>query len=124
MYCICCKKNNVFPDLKYSDGKTEEEELWGIDSISNGDGKYRARNINNKMIVNGIINVIDAGYGSKHDTDQFIIAICDDCIELNLHDGTLLYYGNYFYPECKSTNDLIDKSKSYWRRRSNIDKLT
>jgi hypothetical protein len=29
----------------------------------------------------GIVEWIQAGYGSRHDTAKFLICICDDCIE-------------------------------------------
>ena len=78
MYCICCKKNNVIPvDTKYQKGETEmiEEDILWKDS-KRPDGSLV--NVNNEMIDNGIIHIIDAGYGSRFDGDQFIIAICDD----------------------------------------------
>jgi hypothetical protein len=75
------------------------------------------------MIDNGIIHIIDAGYGSRHDGDQFVIAICDDCIKENLQDATLLYYGNYMYDKEGFVNEEIEKSKQKYRRRNSLDKL-
>ena len=100
MYCICCKKNNVTPNpppvsskigTEDSPPQHEEDILWK--NSKRPDGSFV--NVNNEMIDNGIIHIIDAGYGSTHDGDQFVIAICDDCIKLNLEDATLLYWGNY-----------------------------
>jgi hypothetical protein len=79
-------------------------------------------NVNNEMIDNGIIHIIDAGYGSTHDGDQFVIAICDDCIKKNLADATLLYWGNYMYGG-DYANDEIEKSKKKYRRRRNLDDI-
>jgi hypothetical protein len=43
----------------------------------------------------GIVDKIAAGYGSKFDTEIFIIGICDDCME-KLKDGNKIKYaGNY-----------------------------
>ena len=65
----------------------------------------------------------DAGYGSIHDGDQFVIAICDDCIKENLEDATLLYYGNYMYDlDVTGTNEK-EKSKQKYRRRKNLDNI-
>jgi len=97
MYCICCKKNNVIPEtfsytkesMRGVKEKVEEEDILWKDS-KRPDGSLV--NVNNEMIDNGIIHIIDAGYGSTHDGDQFVIAICDDCIKENLEDSTLLYY--------------------------------
>ena len=121
MYCICCKKNNVIPfDSRQSQKipadklETEEDILWKKDKRNN------LANVNNEMINNGIIQIIDAGYGSKHDGDQIILAICDDCIKQNLEDATLLYNGNYIFPDVEED---IEKSKKKYRRRKNLDDL-
>ena len=86
MYCICCKKNNVILEthsytkksmIGAEDKLTEEDILWKDSKRPDGS----LVNVNNEMIDNGIIHIIDAGYGSTHDGDQFVIAICDDCIK-------------------------------------------
>ena len=127
MYCICCKKNNVIPNTPPVSSKIstedsppqhEEDILWKDSKRPDGS----LVNVNNEMIDNGIIHIIDAGYGSSHDGDQFIIAVCDDCIKENLEDATLLYYGNYMYPE-EGVEDR-EKSKQKYRRRNNLDNLT
>lgn len=129
MYCICCKKNNVVPEIhSYTkksmigaeDKLTEEDILWKDSKRPDGS----LVNVNNEMIDNGIIHIIDAGYGSKHDGDQFIIAICDDCIEENTQDATLLYYGNYMGDYGDMITDEVEKSKQKYRRRKNLDSLT
>ena len=127
MYCICCKKNNVIPNTPSVSSKIatedsppqfEEDILWKDSKRPDGS----LVNVNNEMIDNGIIHIIDAGYGSTHDGDQFIIAICDDCIKENLADATLLYYGDYMYGG-DYANDEIENSKKTYRRRKNLDKL-
>ena len=127
MYCICCKKNNVIPNTPPVSSKIstedsppqhEEDILWKNSKRKDGS----LVNVNNEMIDNGIIHIIDAGYGSKHDGDQLVIAICDDCIKQNLGDATLLYYGNYMYGG-DYANDEIEKSKKTYRRRNSLDKL-
>jgi hypothetical protein len=100
--------------------KAEEEDILWKNSKRN-DGSLV--NVNNEMIDNGIIHIIDAGYGSTHDGDQFIIAICDDCIKENLQDATILYYGNYMYTKEEFIEEEKEKSKQKYRRRKNLDKL-
>jgi len=119
MYCICCKKNNVTPlDVIRKEAKSEEDSIWEKEKRKDGS----LVNVNNEMINNGIIHIIDAGYGSTHDGDQFIIAICDDCIKENLQDATLLYWGNYMgYGDMIS--DEVEKSKQKYRRRKNLDDI-
>jgi len=128
MYCICCKKNNVIPDkfsytkesMRGMEEKVEEEDILWKDS-KRADGSLV--NVNNEMIDNGIIHIIDAGYGSNYDGDQFIIAICDDCIKENKQDATLLYYGNYMYTREGFVEEEKEKSKKIYRRRKNLDGL-
>jgi hypothetical protein len=76
------------------------------------------------MVGNGIINIIDAGYGSKHDGDQIIVALCDECIDENLEDGTVLYFDNYMSGKNKWTIEEIEKSKKIYRRRKNLDNIS
>ena len=128
MYCICCKKNNVIPhpstvksniSTEDSPPQLEEDILWKNSKRKDGS----LVNVNNEMIDNGIIHIIDAGYGSNYDGDQFVIAICDDCIKQNLGDATLLYYGNYMYAREGYVEEEKEKSKQKYRRRKNLDKL-
>lgn len=125
MYCICCKRNNVIPykppmsskiSTEDSPPQSEEDILWRREKRPDGS----LVNVNNEMIDNGIIHIIDAGYGSKHDGDQIILAICDDCIKQNLEDATLLYFGSYMWG---GSEDEIEKSKQRYRRRKNLDDI-
>lgn len=118
MYCICCKKNNVVPENYRSGFSETEEDVLYFKKEKNGS----TLNINNEMVDNGIIHIIDAGYGSSHDGDQFIIAICDDCINVNKEDGTLLYYDNYMNSG-EVVEEEKEKSKKIYRRRNNLDGL-
>jgi hypothetical protein len=106
MYCICCKQNNIKPLQITGENLPEEELLWKKD-------------VNSAMIDGGIIQTVDAGYGSIHDGDQFVLGICDICVKENLDNGYLLYFGNYMYPQ----DEEIEKSKIKFRRSNNLDKL-
>ena len=119
MYCICCKQNSVKPYLPLQGKSNEEDILWKKENRNR-----TTLNVNNEMVNNGIIHIIEAGYGSKHDGDQLIIAICDDCIKENLEDATLLYYDHVgsYYPDM--IKEDIDKSEKAYRRRKNLDNLT
>ncbi len=123
MYCICCKKDKLKPNsnsIHLNSGWSEEDYIWRIDKKENPVGK---RTTNNRMWNDGIVNIIDAGYGSSHDTDSFVIAICDDCIKTNLEDGTLLYHSNYMSPNAPFVEEEVNKSKQIYRRRKNLDNL-
>jgi hypothetical protein len=124
MYCICCKKNNVIPlDItsKWVVDKPNEEDLLWKNERDEHSKETRYKTIQNEMINNGIIDIIDAGYGSTHDGDRIILAICDDCIKENLEDGTLLYFNNYFI-EVMGEGEA-DKSKKIYQRRKRLDDL-
>ncbi len=119
MYCISCNRNNVLP-MSIHSNKSEEDELWRNDKHKHPDGNETTRSINNAMVDNGIIHIIDAGYGSIHDTSRLIIAICDECVSRKLEDATLLYYGNYMHYDFEED---INLSKKRYRRRKNLDNL-
>jgi len=125
MYCICCKKNNVIPlDItsKWVVDKPIEEDLLWKNEIDEHSKEIRYKTIQNEMIDNGIISIIDAGYGSNHDGDRIILAICDNCIKENLEDGTLLFFGNYM-SEIGAVDEYISKSKKIYKRRKRLDDL-
>lgn len=125
MYCICCNKNNVIPFegsyLKKRDPHhvelNEEDLIWKKDKTT--DGRYKT--IDSEMIDGGIIQIISAGYGSKHDGDEVIVAICDDCVSEKLEDATILYFDNYM--NSSWSKGKIEESKKKYRRRKNLDKL-
>jgi hypothetical protein len=123
MYCICCNQNKVIPHeynrKEIHNPISEEDILWKNEESQDG----KNRTINNDMVSGGIIQIIEAGYGSKHDGDQIILAICDECIVSKLDDATLLYFGNYMGFSLISDKD-IEKSKKTYRRRRNLDELT
>jgi len=128
MYCICCKKNNVIPNTPPISSKIttedsppqhEEDILWKDSKRPDGS----LVNVCNEIIDNGIIHIIDAGYGSRHDGDQIVIAICDDCIKENLEDATILYWGNYMYSNTGFVYEEVEKSKQKYRRRKNLDDI-
>jgi hypothetical protein len=117
MYCICCEKDKVKPMNFYEEAPSSEEELlWQKEVLDDG----TIRTIDNQMVSGGIIQLIDAGYGSTHDGEKFILGICDDCIRQKLENATLLYYENYMG---WGTEDDVGKSKQLYRRRKNLDDL-
>ena len=95
--------------------KSEEDMLWR-EEYRNG----RTLTVDNEMVNGGIVQLIHAGFGSAHDTDSFIIAICDSCIAENLEDATLLLFrsGHWNEPE-----KHVNESKKKYRRRKNLDGL-
>jgi hypothetical protein len=122
MYCICCKKYKIEPSNQFDESLSEEDLLWKNETVKI-DGISKTSTINNKMVNDGIIHIIEAGYGSKNDGDRIILAICDDCIKENIEDGTLLYFDNYMFSDESFIKEEVDKSKKIYRRRKNLDNL-
>jgi len=116
MYCICCKKNNVKPMGIAS----EEDLLWKNEKDERSNQVYY-KTIESEMVDNGTIDILNAGYGSKHDGERILLAICDDCIKENLADGTLLYFSNYMTKI--GVEDKVEKSKKTYQRRCRLDGL-
>lgn len=124
MYCICCEKNKIKPSGLFKGKINEESHIWDKVERERGDGEKWTETTNNRMWDGGIVYIIDAGYGSSHDTDRFVIAICDDCVSKKKESGTLLYYGNYMSPNYKFVGEEINKSKKLYKRRRDLDELT
>ena len=122
MYCICCKKDNVLTLLYGEEKVSEEDYIWVEEERVGVKGKVNLRNTNSRMWDNGIVHIIDAGYGSSHDTDQYVIAICDDCIAAQVAEGNLLYYGNYMSKY--GVKELVSESKKIFKRKKNLDNFT
>ena len=126
MYCICCKKNNVlpmdiaFPKNRIDNNKSEEDFLWKNEKDEKSEQTY-FKTIESEMVNNGTIEILNAGYGSRHDGDRILLAICDDCIKENLADGTLLYFSNYMTKI--GVSEQVEKSKKIYKRRTRLDGL-
>jgi hypothetical protein len=127
MYCICCKRNNVLPmEIAYPNSygrdlnNIEEDLLWKNEKDETSKQNYY-RTIENEMVDNGGIEIVNLGYGSRHDGDRILLAICDACITENLADGTLLYFSNYMTNIGVEGN--VEKSKKLYQRRTRLDGL-
>lgn len=58
---------------EHDDNSKPEQEMWG----------------------GGVVDVIAANYGSKHDGEMYLIAVCDNCIDNCLLSGKIKWRGNY-----------------------------
>ncbi len=38
-----------------------------------------------------VVDTFEGGYGSKHDTQQYTICVCDECLDKGLIDGRVMY---------------------------------
>lgn len=53
-----------------------------------------------------IVDTFLANYGSKHDGDQFRLALCDKCVSKKLRDGVIVWLGNHL------TGDMPEQAGS------------
>ena len=116
MKCICC--NNSIKNIESQAGNSLSLE----DSVFGNIKKYNRliEKAENRMWSNGVVGNISAGYGSSHDGGQYVIAICDDCIQSKLDEGVLAYTGHYIFKDIKGD---IEKYRKIWRRNNNLDNL-
>jgi len=73
--CVACLKNEIVLDEKHAEN-------------------YKPTYMHNEWDGGWVFKLV-TGFGSKHDGDMFIGAICDDCIQKFQDDGTLNYLGSY-----------------------------
>ena len=67
------------------------------------------------MWEDGIVEIINGGYGSNFDGNKYLIAICDDCIESNLDEYVEQPNGNLLLFKYKPTNQWINfNEKGTW----------
>lgn len=59
--CICCRKNAIFQM------KIGEEAIHPLSQEG-------------AMWLNGVVKLINCGYGSNHDTESYYVGICDLCL--------------------------------------------
>jgi hypothetical protein len=110
----------AFPKNRIDNTKSEEDFLWKNEKDEKSEQTY-FKTIESEMVNNGTIEILNAGYGSRHDGDRILLAICDDCMEENLADGTLLYFSNYMTKI--GVAEQVEKSKMIYKRRSRLDGL-
>ena len=121
MMCICCDKKISLLYPETLEGKTEEDIVFNKSKrpVGRRDEEIEI-NAGSQMWNDGVVNKISAGYGSIHDGDEFIIAICDDCIAKKKATGNIAYVDNYMGYLTKSADESYINSRTAWRRYNNI----
>lgn len=116
MKCICCD-NLIKPyPLPNGYGLSHEDSVFKVEERKNI--KIRAEN---RMWLNGIVSNASAGFGSSLDGDEFVIAVCDDCLSKKVEDGTIAFTSDYIQPTF--SKEKFEKYKKIWRRNNNLDDL-
>ena len=70
--------------------------------LSQDESSFKTRqpgNVGNELVHDGMIDYITFGYGSSHNGDVFIIAMCDDCVMRKKEEGLLIFDHNSMWPE-------------------------
>lgn len=123
--CVCCDKkiSLLYPELE---NKTEEDIVFNketrqVRSRKSFDVEIKI-NAGSQMWNDGVVDLISAGYGSRFDGDEFIIAICDDCLEKKMMTGNIAYIDNYMGYNIKD-DEKYKKSRIAWRRYNRIDDI-
>ena len=95
--CIRCNKEIVelYPDIFKNKDKKLSSRMW------NG----------------GLVTEIDGNYGSDHDGDVYIIAICDKCIDILGKKNKIIYHSNYL----NSDESWKDFEKGYYVKKEEIE---
>lgn len=121
MMCICCDKKITLLYPEHLDEKTEEEVVFNKSKrpVGRRDEEIEI-DASSQMWNNGVVQKISAGYGSCHDGDEFIIAICDECIMKKKATGNIAYIDNYMGYLSKEDEDYVN-SRTAWRRYNNIN---
>jgi hypothetical protein len=123
MMCICCDKKISLLYLEDLDGKTEEDVVFNKSKRLFGRRDEEiVIDAGSHMWNDGLVHKVSAGYGSSHDGDEFIIAICDDCILKKKATGNIAYIDNYMCYFSEEDEDYIN-SRTAWRRYNNINDI-
>lgn len=72
---------------------------------------------------NGIIDRLDAGYGSINDGNMYYMGICDTCVKENTDNGRLRFAGSYLGFKIYSETELTEFEKKR-TRENNLNLLT
>lgn len=123
MMCICCDKK--IPLLHEDEKKDEEKIVFEKEKrqIYNKKGRFDEEIVIDagaRMWSDGVIGRISAGYGSIHDGDEYIIGICDECIDKKLFTGGLALIDNYM---CELDDEKYKKTRIAWRRYNRINDI-
>ena len=121
--CICCDKkiSLLYPESS----KTEEDIVFNketrqVRSRKSFDEEIKI-NAGSHSWDDGVVDLISVNYGSRFDGDEFVIAICDDCLEKKMMTGNIAYIDNYL-GYIKDT-EKYKKSRIAWRRYNRIDDI-
>lgn len=123
MMCICCDKKISLLYPEHLDGKSEEDIVFNKQKrqLYGKKGRFDEEielDAGSQMWNGGVVHSITAGYGSNHDMDEFIIAICDECLEKKLMTGNVALISNHGI-----NDEYYNNKRTAWRRYNKLDDL-
>jgi hypothetical protein len=123
MMCICCDKKISLLSSVHLEDKSEEDIVFNKQKrqLYGKKGRFDEEielDAGSQMWKDGVVDSITAGFGSNHDMDEFIIAICDDCLEKKLMTGSIALISKH-----DINNEKYNNMRTAWRRYNRIDDL-
>lgn len=76
-----------------------------LKSNSSTDENQVAGQIDEELLDDAVAGHMTGGYGSVHDGDNLLVAVCDLCVQEKIASGHIIYNGNYMFPD--DENDKI-----------------
>lgn len=123
MMCICC-------DSKVELLKVNKEELNEEEEVFRKEIKINPTTKSNYIVHagqnmwgDGVVDMVSAGYGSTLDGNQYIIAVCDNCLRKKTMTGHIAYIGDYMTTLDVTEEEYYKNARTAWRRYNNIDNL-
>jgi hypothetical protein len=120
MMCICCDEKISL----YLTDKNEEDVVFNKEKrgIHGEPEEEIILDAGSQMWKDGVVDLISAGYGSIHDGDEFIIAICDECLNKKIMTGHIAYIDNYVGESIKGS-EKYKSARIAWRRYNRINDI-
>jgi len=120
--CICCDAKIELLNFN-NENLVEEEEVFRKEVKVNPTTKSNyIAHAGQNMWQNGLVDMVSAGYGSTLDGNQYIIAVCDECLRKKTMTGHIAYIGDYV-TAIDAKDEYYRNARTAWRRYNNIDNL-
>lgn len=114
--CICCGQK-----IELHHSKSEPD--FNMDDYMRQYSSDRGYKPESQVWNNGIIDSLSAGYGSIFDGNVYYIGICDECVNINTHNGRLRFSSNYLGFGDVFTKEELSKFEEKRNRENNINSL-
>lgn len=113
MMCVCCGKKLpvLYPELPEI---SEESMVFDEEHRKTRRGCIII-NANNRCWNNGIVGIISAGFGSNKDGCEFVIALCDVCLDVKLNNGVVACLDNHIMSDI-DVKPFKNEFREIWKK--------